>query len=488
MSLLARTLYGQIAWLHLLLLLAFCLLAIIFTARQFDAFLAELEQRLNRDLARNLVNEFRSDFRSGIDSRSAVQAMERVKAINPALDIYVLNEAGLVTASFADDSALEREQIDLEPIRAFLEEGARLPIRAGDPGDGEQTEVFSAAVFESGIPHAAYLYVILRGMSRETMAGLLRTSYIARGIAGVLAIVLLSTVVVGLILFALLTRRFRRLTTTVMSFKQGAYDGRAAVDADDEIGRLGRAFNDMAATIEAQVEALERTDEARRSLIANVSHDFRTPLTSLRGYTERLLHGEDRLDAQQRRECLEVVLDNTSQLEHLTEQLLVLAQLDINSSAARFEAFSMAELVQDVCVKFMPVAERSGVALEAHYEPDLRLVSGDIGLIERALSNLVDNALINTPRGGKVDMAAHETGEGLRVSVSDTGWGIEADELPLVTQRFYRTRQSRSSHRAGSGLGLAITRDIVELHGGSLHLESRVGAGTTAMFTLPAAS
>ncbi|MDN5869554.1 MAG: sensor histidine kinase [Nitrococcus sp.] len=117
---------------------------------------------------------------------------------------------------------------------------------------------------------------------------------------------------------------------------------------------------------------------------------------------------------------------------------------------------------------------------------DLPQVTGDIGLIERALSNLVDNAIKSTPSGGRVEMAARDTEEGVRVSVSDTGHGIASDELPLVTQRFYRTQRNRSSQGNGTGLGLAIVSEIVELHGGSLHLESRLGAGTTAAFTLSA--
>jgi two-component system, OmpR family, sensor kinase len=483
----ARTLYSQIAALYLLLLLAFSALAIAITARQLDSFLQEVEQRLNRNLAAQLARELEPALQSGLGSTDAERAVSRVRGINPGIDLYVLGEQGRVLASFTGKSAARR-RIDIQPVRRFLARDAMLPILAGDPGDGDGDKVFSAAPL--ALPgERAFLYVILRGMPFETAASMLSTSYIVRGVGGVLSMVLLGTLAAGLILFAVLTRRFRRLTQVVRRFQEGAYDERADVEPHDQIGRLAAAFNEMAATIEVQVDALKRTDEARRALAANISHDFRTPLTSLRGYTERLSRADERLDPAERRQTLGAILKSATQLQHLADQLAAIVQLDVaNHREAQFEAFSIAELVQDTAAKFAPAAERAGITLRIVSHEGVPPVKGDIALIERVISNLVDNSLDNTPAGGHIEISLPVEGDAVRVRVSDTGRGISADELARVTQRFFRTRESRSSGHAGTGLGLAIAQEIVMKHGGTLDIESRVGFGTTVSFRLDAAA
>ncbi|HKJ95913.1 MAG TPA: ATP-binding protein, partial [Gammaproteobacteria bacterium] len=144
-----------------------------------------------------------------------------------------------------------------------------------------------------------------------------------------------------------------------------------------------------------------------------------------------------------------------------------------------------AELIQDILIKFRPEADACGVALDMEDPPPLPPTVADIGLIERAVSNLIDNALHNPPSGGRVTLRVTRLPEHVRIEVSDTGYGIERDELTLVTQRFYRTRRARAHSREGSGLGLAITREIAALHGARLKLESEPGRGTSILFDLP---
>jgi signal transduction histidine kinase len=151
----------------------------------------------------------------------------------------------------------------------------------------------------------------------------------------------------------------------------------------------------------------------------------------------------------------------------------------------RMEPFPIAELAHDVAVKFMPEAKRRGVRLDVHVTDDLPSVIADIWLVERVLSNLIDNALRATPAGGTVDLDVQRSGAGVAVAVIDTGCGIEPDELALVTQRFYRTRRSQSE--AGSGLGLAIAKDILARHDAQLEIDSRIGCGTVVRFVLAAA-
>lgn len=311
---------------------------------------------------------------------------------------------------------------------------------------------------------------------------MIQRSYFVRTGATTLGIAAVFAAALGLLLFALLTRRFRRLTAAVQRFKAGVRDERVGDGARDEIGQLGRAFDEMATTIQAQVEALERTDATRRELVANVTHDLRTPLTSLRGYAERLAEREP--SPEERRECLAAILNNTVQLERLIGQLSLLSRLDARQTAPHFEPFPPAELVQDLIIKFKPAAAVRGIALEADYDPALPAVRADLALVERALANLIDNALANTPRGGRIEVRLAASSGRLRIAVVDTGCGIPEEELALVTRRFYRAKHS---HGAGSGLGLSIASEIAELHGSRLTLASRLGAGTEVAFDLPLA-
>jgi signal transduction histidine kinase len=452
-----RSLYTQIVLLFLLLLLAFTAVAVMIASRQFDGFLEELEQRLNLGLAGNLAVELGPALKNGADDALARQALVRVSGTNPGRDIYVLDGAGRVLASNTG-AAARIERIDIAPLRRIHEPGAMLPLRGQDPGDANAYKVFSATRLEVG-GKPGYLYVILRGMPFEAAASMLRTSYIARAIGSALLGALLCTLVIGAVLFAILTRRFRRLT------------------------------QEMASTIDSQVAALKQADAARRALAANISHDFRTPLTSLRAHVDRLIASDDRAV---QRESLDAMLRNSAQIEHLADQLAATVELDsVEEPAARFEPFDMVDLAHDVLAKFAPLAANAGIAL-ALPQPTVPVpvpvrVRGDIALIERALSNVLDNALQNTPAGGNVRLAIGLEAERVLVSVADSGAGIAQDEIGQVTQRFYRTHASRAAGRRGSGLGLSIVREIMELHRGALAIQSPPGAGTTVTLALPRA-
>ncbi|HET6725806.1 MAG TPA: HAMP domain-containing sensor histidine kinase [Gammaproteobacteria bacterium] len=483
-----KSLYGRIAIIYLLLLIAFGGFAVWITALNSARFVAELQQKLQHDLAAHLAHDLAPALRHDARGASVEAAARRLQAVNPSLDLYLLDAHGDIVTYLMGDSPLARHRVAIEPIKQFVAGAESLPIRGDDPGSQTAKAIFSATPIQfgplnDGHYRHGYLYVILRGMPYTSAAGMLQGSYILRTGAVTLAVAVVFAGIVGLLLFALLTRRFRRLTATVRHFKAGHYDERFPDGVDDEIGRLGRAFNDMAATIQAQVEALQRTDATRRELVANVSHDLRTPLTSLRGYAERLEARLPDTDTD-RRECLRAILYDAEQIERLVAQLSLLSRLDAQQLEPVMEPFPIAELVQDVMIKFKPHAETRGVELTTCHRADVPVVRADVGLVERALSNLIDNALQNTPAGGQVRIELAIQGESLHVVVTDTGCGIPEDELALVVQRFYRTAKSRAADGGGTGLGLSIANEIAEMHGSRLDIISRLNAGTRVAFDL----
>ena len=242
----------------------------------------------------------------------------------------------------------------------------------------------------------------------------------------------------------------------------------------------------MAQRILQQMTTLKHTDTLRRELVANVSHDLRTPLASLHGYLETLLIKEGTLSAEEQRSFLDIALRQSERLRRLVGELFELATLDSHETQVHCEMFSLAELVQDVAQKFQLIAKQKQVELHTQFHADLPFVWGDIGLIERVLENLIENALRYTPSGGTVTLALSQQEHQVLVRITDTGCGIPEQDLPYIFDRFYRVGRHQRSE--GAGLGLAITKRILELHGSWVEVDSSVKVGTTIAFCLSTSS
>lgn len=226
----------------------------------------------------------------------------------------------------------------------------------------------------------------------------------------------------------------------------------------------------------------------RRDLIANVSHDLRQPLTSLRGYVETVLVKDDVLSATERRNYLQIAARQSERLTTLVDELFELAKLDFKGVHLNLEPVQLAEFASDALAKFQKAAQDKHVRLQIEPESGLALVRADVNLLERVFDNLVGNALKNTPSGGEIAVSFRAGGERVEVCVTDTGCGIDDADMPFVFDRFYRVDRSHSSTTGGAGLGLAICKRVVELHNGHIGVEANVPAGTRFSFSLPAAA
>ena len=231
---------------------------------------------------------------------------------------------------------------------------------------------------------------------------------------------------------------------------------------------------------------MKKQDSLRRELVANVSHDLRTPLAAMHGYIETLQIKAEDFDSETRSGYLHIALQHSRRLTRLVDELFELAKLDANDSPVQTEPFAAAELAQDVIQKFKLQAEQKGVQVNLDCENNLPFVNGDIALIDRVLVNLVSNALRHTPEGGRITVSLRENDPGVEIQVEDTGSGIPEEEIPKIFERFYRgDNGARSGHHAG--LGLAIARHIVRLHGGEIRVSSKPGKGARFAFSLSGA-
>ncbi|MCB1741689.1 MAG: HAMP domain-containing histidine kinase [Gammaproteobacteria bacterium] len=485
-----RTLYAKLA---LALVLTFLLMGWLLGAimtYSMDMYQQEVCQKLYRDVAAYVVehNELTLDTAS---AQAAVNELfESLMIINPTVEVYLLDPKGDILAYSAAPGVVRRQRVDTGPIRAFMG-GAELPLFGQDPRNPEGEKIFSAAPIHRQGQLAGYLYVITGSERHDSIASMLRGSYILRlSIAGAVSTALFA-VLAGLLVFALLTRRLRRLSSAVASFERDARVDLSALPesahaSGDEIDRLSATFRRMAERIASRIGDLEQADRLRRELVANVSHDLRTPLASLQGFLDTVLMKHDELSSEERREYLEIAARHSHRLGDLIGELFELAYLDAKDQPPEREPFSLEDLAQDVLQEFALKTREAGITMRVDAPPGLPLVYGNIGMIERVLENLIRNAVRYTPRGGQVTLALAAHAKGVTVRLSDTGCGIAAEDMPYIFDRFYQPHKERSASD-GVGLGLAIARRILELHGSHIEAISEVSKGTTFTFDLPAA-
>lgn len=276
-------------------------------------------------------------------------------------------------------------------------------------------------------------------------------------------------------------RRLQALEDAATRLGSGDLSARAPTTGSDEIATLAVAFNRTADALQEEIGRVRAEQDARRQLLADVSHELHTPLTAIRGYIDTLQMREMMLTEDDRERYLAIVSDETERLERLITDLLDLARLDAGRMTMRIENVKVAALLVRVLDRYQPTAAARDVVLEV--EPLSAEIPGDAGRLEQALSNLVSNALRFTPPGGKVRVSANREGDELVVLVRDTGPGLSADLQARVFERFYKADASRSAE--GTGLGLSIVRAIVEGHGGTVSLHSVEGQGTTFTVRLP---
>ena len=475
----SRTLYAKLAVVSLVL---FCALGVVYVALSIyttERHFQEVQQKLNQDLAEHLVNEKILIADGQVDQTVLEDVFHMLMVINPSIELYLLDPAGAVLAFSAPEGSVVRKSVSLEPIGRFLNQET-LPILGDDPRDASGQKVFSVAPVR--VPDLqGYIYVILASEEYDSAAQMVFGSYVLRLSTGLGVFALLFVVVVALVSFHLLTRRLRQLSEDIDRFRRGK--GRSdelsetpgILNEGDEIDRLAESFIRMSRVIDEQVEKLERTDAHRRELVANVSHDLRTPLASLHGYLETVVLKGPELSEKERQKYLAVALRNSERMRKLVAELFELAKLDAHEILPELESFSLPELVQDVVQDFKLSAEEKGVQLRA-------------SVSERVLQNLIENALRYTPKGGLVDINLRREEGGVRVAIHDSGCGIPADELPHIFERFHRVPQDGAEEKAGSGLGLAISKRILELHESMIEASSRLDEGTTFTFHLTPAA
>jgi signal transduction histidine kinase len=410
---------------------------------------------------------------------------------SPNTGMYLLDPKGRVLATSGEPKLFwSTWSVDLGPIREQLTLDATMPIAGLDPDHQQKSCIVAARPLLRDGREVGWLYVVARAADVGTQAPELLKSYAIQTAVKVSLLTLAIGVALTVAMIALLTRPLTALTRAAERVRSGGFSATLCEtefpfrDRNDEIGRLSRTFRETLERLKVEMDRVTQTDAQRREMVANVSHDLRTPLTALIGQLETIRMKADALEPEARDRFIEAAVNNAHHLRRLTDALNELAKLDNPELTIEREPIALGELADDLAQRYGIRAEEAGVHLRVTYPDKLPLARVDAGLIERAIGNLLDNAIRVTPAGGTIELRVVDGPDGLRVEVADSGPGVSVEDQARVFQRFYQGSKHREQ-RGSSGLGLAIVKRVAELHGGRVGLESAPSRGATFWMLLP---
>lgn len=487
-----RTLYFKLASGLFAILLIVGLSYTIFASYMLKNINQSSQQLINKELAQNLVDDKKIVKQGNIDIKAMKQTFMQYMSINPAIEIYYLDLQGKILAYSAEPGKVKRNSIDLTPVLQRLSNNNRQPLIGDDPRSHNIKKPFSVTSLPDSKNPQGYLYVVLQG-EELTSALQQQSQNTAIQLGGlVLAGSLLMGLLMGLYIFYRVHKRIDGLQNQLAHFISSDFGDQqlktlAKQDIEgDEISVLEKYIQSMAEQIRQQWSALKQQDSLRREMVANISHDLRTPLASIQGYLETLSIKQQSLSQQEMQHYLQTAVKQSRGLQKLIDDLFELAKLDARDQQPAMEKFPLLELVYDVISKFEIQAEEKNIQIEIESDSQNPMVYADIGLIERVLDNLINNALYYSPQNGTITLNIHTAADqAVRVKVIDHGRGIAEDQLELVFERFHQahTPERTDGH---AGLGLCIVKKIIELHQQKIWVESKPDQGAQFQFTLTA--
>ena len=288
-------------------------------------------------------------------------------------------------------------------------------------------------------------------------------------------IVFMLSLVILIVFDAVVYRPLRKVTEGARQYADGNLKHVIDVDTHDEMGYLAGTMNYMSSE-------LDKAEEYQHSFIANISHDFRSPLTSIKGYLEAILDGTIPPESQNR--YLKRVIDETERLTKLTSSMLTLNTIDSKGLLNRTN-FDINRMIKDTAQSFEGQCLEKDITFDLTFEQETQMVYGDFGKIQQVLYNLIDNAIKFSNKGSSIYVSTEQKGEKIYTSVKDTGAGIPKKDINKVFDRFYKSDTSRGKDKKGTGLGLSIVKGIIQSHGENIDVISTEGVGTEFVFSLP---
>ena len=459
----------------LLVLLSVIILNFFVGLRLRDYFELKTSERLrtNGILISSLIKD---DVLSG--NTQAIQ--DKISALARKIDsrITVIGSEGRVLG----DSAKNPEEMDDHSMRLEVQ-------RAYKDGTGQSTRYsdtlgYSMKYVAVAIKHegqtAGFVRLALPLIDMEQQIQVIYRTVLIGGLVAFFIVLIIGAAITRSIITPI-----TEMTGVAQAIARGDFSKKLRVKSSDELGILARSLNMMADELRRTIEDLRRMDKVRTDFVANVSHELKTPLTSIRGFIETLEDGalEDGVNA---RRFLAIIKKHANALSNITDDLLKLSELETAGTRLEMAPFDLRALVEDVAAGFGHALKENMQKLITKCGRGELVVEANRDGIEQVLQNLVDNAMKYSPEGAFVKIAVERKEGEFLISVEDNGPGIPKEEQQRVFERFYRADKARSRALGGTGLGLAIVKHTVLLHKGDVSIESTPGRGTKISFTLPA--
>ena len=479
------SLFWKLSATFLMLLVFIGAAHLLLSIQAAEKYFQERNQKLNAPIAKSIIKEIKPVIDGQITEGAPDEIMHYMMAINPSIEVYLLDAKGKILDYVVPYKKVKLQEVSLAPINEFIATEGDQCVLGDDPKNPGAEQIFSAAPIEEDGNVVGYVYVVLAGEEYQSVASSLWGDYITMLGGRTMLITLLGALIVGLAAIWFITRNLRTVISGVKDFQSGDFRARIPVKSGREFNNLALAFNEMADTIEGNIENLKSMENLRRELVGNVSHDLRTPLAVIHGYIETLMMKKDKLSLEERDKYLKIILESTEKLKKMVGELFELSKLESRQIQPKKEPFFINELIQDVVQKYLILARRKGIMIQSVISNNIKLVNADVQLIERVLQNLIDNALKFTPEGGTITIRTNEMENDVQVEVADTGVGIPEDQIPFVFDRYHIGDKRLSLDSKTTGLGLAIVKKILEIHDATISLRSKLNQGTSFAFQLP---
>lgn len=470
-------LFGRLALTFLLMLTLLAVVYSYLTAYSANRYFEATYQRLNHEVAAHIAKFARPFISQQVNRRGADSIFFNAMVTNPSAEVYLLDSVGTILLYHAPAEKIKRLRVSLAPVRQFIQTNGQVYIKGDDPRNERETKIFSAAgVIRQG-QLQGYVYVILGSEEYGSAMDLLRQEYVLQWGTKAMLITLLSALIVGLLAFYYQTRNLRDAVQTVSRFSRGDFSARIRVRSSSEVAQLANTFNNMADRLASTIADLRQSEQVRRDMVANVSHDLRTPITAIHGYAETLFLKPD-LDKAQTKQYVGIILQSTETLVKRVNELFELSKLDAKEAPIQREPFILADLMTEVFAKFQLLAGRKHLAFECINCDLPSPCYADVGMLERVIQNLVENAVRYAPDGSFVHVTLEKNEHVLTVSV--------LNRADAISESVWTYIEGNASVRPPSvGLGLAIVRKILSLHQTTLTVERRIDGSVRFSFALP---
>lgn len=423
-------------------------------------------QLLNKDVAERIAQLSSPFSKDGIDHKKADSVFNNTMIISPNMEAYFLDTYGVVKYYYAPDSLIKERKIPLDNIKAYLKDPVHL-IKNTDPRDPGTPKIFSAAAVKFGGEKIGYIYVILASKEYRNVTEFVFKSRVGGWATKVFFMIILATVIFSLLYTSRLQKRFNHVISVLDKFKEGDLNVRFKIGAKDEFFPIADAFNKMVAMLDSNFARLKLLEDERRTFLANISHDLRTPLAVARGYTETLLM-ESKDDKAEQKGHFEMILNKIMQVEKLVLQIFELTKMESVNFTPQKEPFVFSEILQETIKGAEFQARQKNITITCENCEDNTLIEADISMMERVVQNLLENAVKYTAEEGEIAVKLSREPGKLILLLENNGRLITPEILDWVNQD---TGEEAMNRPKQAGLGLALVKRILFLH----HFNFEVG-------------